>query len=422
MKKITQTGYIPISSIGLILWNYLRWFKVFLVFYMLPTVIFFAIGYFTNKEKILAVLNNFVAFWTAMKMFAGNQAVLQSAGASLQSSINALTHSASYIILSVSGFIVMIICYTCMFVGFKHAFYEKISITKIMKEGFDKILNLIWTFLSLIILVFFVVLACLLIIIPMGMVLGDSSQYIILPIAIVMFLIFYSMFAFYVPIHLFSDNNPFSAMAFSFKTFWNSLGFIIVFALLRTVIFVVISVIIAGVAYLIIHHYYPMIPSVMLIILIAQGLIPLVYTLFPYIGSLATIGLNTMSVFIAYPELLAEDDLGSNTSEPSGSLEFSGSSNGSPSLPPEFFNNQNTNNSSQQNINNSYENNSGITPSTGGEGLSKPMTSRQNNRPFLNERIGETMFERLTSKTQDNPTPNIPQASDTPSDSAPKME
>ncbi|MBR4508848.1 MAG: hypothetical protein IKP23_05225 [Elusimicrobiaceae bacterium] len=64
----------------------------------------------------------------------------------------------------------------------------------------------------------------------------------------------------------------------------------------------------------------------------------------------------------------------------------------------------------------SASNDSPIVLKNAGDGLSTPVHNHQNNRPFLNEKIGETMFEKFTS----NNNPGNPEKAENSNDSEPK--
>ena len=70
-----------------------------------------------------------------------------------------------------------------------------------------------------------------------------------------------------------------------------------------------------------------------------------------------------------------------------------------PSLPTEFFDNDAVKKIADNNYNNqTVGTNPVIKTTNGGEGLSVPVSNHQNNRPFLNQKLDQTEFDRLTSR------------------------
>ena len=308
MKKITQTGRIPISSIGLIIGNYLRYFKVFFVFYIVPMSIFFVGFIVINKEKFFTLLKSALGAFMALKMAAGNPAAIQIALAPFLTILEEVIRTPSFIILCLVSMIVMFICSSCMLVGLKHTFYDKVSISAIAKEGLSKVFDLLWTGISMS-LVLIVSLICLGAIVALpAYILRDQAILLVLPLIVFVFIVV-SMFTFYVPIHFFADNNPFSSAWLSCKTFWSNFGFMFVFGIVMGIIFFLVHVVIGIIAIFILRHYMPMLPASVLIGLIANLFLPILSSLFPYIGSASVYWLNCIIIFIAYPELLDEDKI-----------------------------------------------------------------------------------------------------------------
>ena len=102
------------------------------------------------------------------------------------------------------------------------------------------------------------------------------------------------------------------------------------------------------------------------------------------------------STFVAYPELIEEEEAFSGTYE---KVPENFSSSG-------FAQNYEVNNNSavridttpiQQNYVIGNDDTSSFKTTTGAEGLSVPNTHKSN-RPFLNQKLDQTEFDRLTSK------------------------
>lgn len=395
MKKITQTGHIPMNSLGILLWNYIRFFKVFFVFYIMPLCFIAATFYWTSKEKIMTIIQSLIQLMIVEKIAHNNQALIASAqDAVVKNLLNFLSTPLGLTIVCASV-ILMLICASCLHVGLKHVFYEKSSIIAIAKEGCSKIFDFLWTMISTgllswlggIFLALFILIAIFLG--PLG----------IIP-AIIGYIIFFSLFIFYIPIHFFSDNNPFSSLMLSFKTFWNNIfsmiGIGIVFFVVYLVISALLMAMIIGPVYLYMKGHYPNLPKEVLASSFGYIVAAIAYLFIPY-----TMGWNWLfglMTFVAYPELLDEDKVNTD-------IQITSNSNNEeyPSLPKEFFNDQNSKNISEQNFsgsNNTYQNKPVIKPSSGAEGLSVPNQNHQNNRPFLNQKIDQREFDRFTSRDQ----------------------
>lgn len=395
MKKITQTGHIPMNSLGTLLWNYIRFFKVFFVFYIMPLCFIAATLYFTSKEKIMAIIQSMTQLIIVEKIAYNNQALIASAQDALAKSLLNFLSTPLGLTIVCASVILMLICASCLHIGLKHSFYEKSSIIAIAKEGCSKIFDFLWTMISTgllswlggIFLALFILVALFLG--PLG----------IIPV-IVGYIIFFSLFIFYIPIHFFSDNNPFSSLMFSFKTFWNNIfsiiGIGIVFFVIGFVVSAVLMLVIIVPVYLYMKGHYPNLPKEVLASSFGYIVASVAYLFIPY-----TMGWNWLfglMTFVAYPELLDEDNNESGT-------QISSNSNGGgyPSLPKEFFSDQGNKNISEQNFsgsNNTYQNKPVIKPSSGAEGLSVPNQNHQNNRPFLNQKIDQREFDRFTSRDQ----------------------
>jgi len=397
MKKITQTGNIPINSIGLLIENYFRYFKVFFAFWILPTFLFFLLNFFLNKEKFVAIYNNLVAVIIASSMH--NSIALEAVKTSFTNSFTNLTSSPAYIAINILSWIVMFVFMSCLLVGIKHTFYERVSLVAIFKEGVKKILNFLWTSISMSILLF-ITIGCLvaLLVIP-AYLLGDSAQIIlILPVFIaIIFLI--SMFAFYMPLHFFSANNPLSCLYYSMKTFFSNILSLIVMCFAAILVQLLISGIIAAMGFICftlfkngiikLDHITPTFIYIMSAVFIAAMFF------LPYFTNIMHIMVAT-STFIAYPELLEEEE--------NMNLVYSGTYE---KVPEDFsshrlgqdrdsaINIEPVQNQQRPIIGN--EDTSSFKTTTGAEGLSVPNTHKSN-RPFLNQKLDQTEFDRLTSK------------------------
>ena len=394
MKKITQTGHIPLSSIGLIFTNYLRYFKIFFVFYFLPTCIFLLTIFFTHKEKIFTLLQNAKNYWIVSKT--GVAPMIQAQEEILNQSLRAFASPTFFAILLLS-LIVGVICYSSLLIGIKHCFYRRVNTLDVLKEGFVKLPSLLWTHISFALMLILTYALCFAVLyIPLKLTFGDPNIIAAFTIPLILLSLFVcSFFIFYIPIHFFSKNNPFSSMWYSMKTFWGNFIFMLVFGLLLLLLHLLVSFFVALPAYFIIRHYVAALPFVAVVYVISKIILPLVYTLVPYLSFRF---ISFFVIFIAYPELLDEDKVNTD-------IQITSNSNNEayPSLPKEFFNDQNSKNISEQNFsgsNNTYQNKPVIKPSSGAEGLSVPNQSHQNNRPFLNQRIDQREFDRFTSRDQ----------------------
>lgn len=366
MKKITQTGHIPVGSIGLIFGKYLKWFKVFFVFYFIPLVISWFAHFLINREKILLVIRNFKESFLAIQ--AKNPVLLEAAKTSLDNSLTSLSTSPKAFIINVIFAIVMLVCGTCLVVGAKHTFYKEISISEIAKEGFSKVVDLLWTGISMVLMVLLTIIGGIIIFALPTAILGQGSIILIIPIFIAI-LIGYSMFVFYIPIHFFSGNNMVSSALFSCKTFWSSFAFILVALLLSVFISSLFMGIVFGLGFVsafVLHNNIMIALSAILFALVSS-----------YTGCMG-IGLSAIAIFVAYPELLEEDKIDTGTTV------ISEINEATISIPEHFSGNQNTMGS--------------VTfGSNAGEGLSVP-NSHKNDRPFLNQKPDQTEFDRWTSK------------------------
>lgn len=406
MRAITQTGIISINSIGTLLWNYVKFFKVFFVFYVLPYIAMIATIYFTCKEKVMPIIESITQYIIVSKTFPINHALMKEAEQVVTERILSFLFTPEGIILSLLSLIVILISTTCLYVGLKHTFYNKVSIFDIAKEGFSRIFDFLWTSISLV-LILWLCGIFLVIFFFIAIFLGPLG---IIPM-IIGYIIFFTSFVFYIPIHFFSDNNPFSSLWYSFKTFWSNIfsliGIGIVFFVVEIIVNCVLMAITMIPLYLYLKGHYPNLPQDIFLNKFTTLALLASYLFIPY-----TMGWHWLSVlitFVAYPELLSDD-------EENGNLSISLNSNGG----TEFVAGNNNQNPFEQNVpgSSNYENASGITPAYGGNGLSNPVSSHKNNRPFLNEKLGETQFERLTSSVmKDSPKPENPGNVDNTQDS-----
>lgn len=372
MQKITQTGHIPINSIGLIFSNYFRWFKVFCVFYLIPFIIFLLTLFLTHKEKIFTLLQTYKTYWLVSKT--GIATMIPAQEKVLNQSLSAFV-SPSFFIIVCLGLIVGLICYSCLIVGIKHCFYSEVKIGNIFKEGFVRLPDFLWTNISFIIMFILSYLVCFAILfVPIKLLTFDRNLFFVFIIPLILLAIFiWSFFIFYIPIHFFSKNNPISSMWCSMKTFWKNFGFIIVFGIVIAVVSVLVSLLIGMIAYFIMRHYITL-PAKILFPIILNIILPLVYALLPYLNFRL---ISFFIVFIAYPELLDEEEENDNAI---------------------IIESTDVREDNQNNINilSPIESDNSL-------GLSQQRSSHQNTRPFLNEKISNTLFEKLTSREIDTP-------------------
>ncbi len=407
MRKITETGNIPISSIGTILWNYLRFFKVYFVFYIIPSIATFSAIYFTSKEKIMLMFQNAMQLVMVAKMTPDNQMLVNAANdAFTQSAIN-LFSSPSYVIIWILSLVLWVIAGSCFFVGLKHSFYKEVSISAIFKEGFRKTLWFLWTMFSMFLLsmIFAFVIGILAgifasVLILAIMSLGKNA----IPLMYVMYFLFFcicfSPFVFYIPIHFFSENNPFSSLWYSFKTFWSNffslIGMGIVCSIIGLVSTLIVIILIGIPIYMYVKGQNPGLPRELLMYKLSYVWMAIFYLFIPYTVLLYFV--PTLQTFVAYPQLLEEEDDNDNIEGP---------------ITPDIEQ-QNEKTAPSFIANNA----SGLTPQV--------MPNHQNRRPFLNEKIGETMFEKLTSRNIEKPepqqNPDTPQTPDASNKTEPKGE
>lgn len=397
MKKITQTGNIPINSITLLIGNYFRYFKVFFVFWILPTFLFLLVNFFLNKEKFIAIYNNLIAVVIASSMH--NSIALNAVKTSLTNSFASLTSSPTYIAVNILSWLVMFVFMSCLLVGIKHTFYEKVSIIAIFKEGVKKFLNFLWTIISMSILVFVTIFCFIALLALPAYILGDSAQFILIFPVFIGIVFITSMFAFYMPLHFFSDNNPLSCISYSVKTFFSNILSLIVMFCAAILVQLLISGIIAAIGFICftlfkngvirLDHITPT-----FIYIISAVVISAMFFM-PYFTNIMHI-MVAASTFVAYPELIEEEEIFSGTYE---KVPENFSSSG-------LTQNYEANNNSairidpapiQQNYVIGNEDTSSFKTTTGAEGLSVPNTHRSN-RPFLNQKLDQTEFDRLTSK------------------------
>ncbi len=369
MQKITQTGRIPISSIGLILINYLRWFKVFIVFYFVPMILILVALIATNKDKFVLLSQNVIGFYMTAKTPLGQMAEQQ-----LNASVNALLHSPSFVAIFIIGIILSLICNSCLLVGLKHTFYKEVKLFAIFKEGFNKIPEFLWTIVSL----FLIVYLPLLLIPSIGLIFPGLSMFLMLILLFLMgILLWPALQSFYIPIHFFSDNNLISSAKFAFTTFWRNflsmLCISIVFGFLVLLSYIPIFLVL----FFVIKHYLPMLPKEAAIFLGTNVFPFLITILFPYLSAFAMVAVNCIATFIAYPELLDEEEENDNAI---------------------IIESTDVREDNQNNINilSPIESDNSL-------GLSQQRASHQNTRPFLNEKISNTLFEKLTSREVDTP-------------------
>lgn len=397
MKKITQTGNIPINSISLLIGNYFRYFKVFFVFWILPTFLFLLANFFLNKEKFIAIYNNLIAVIIAASMH--NSMALDAVKTAFTNSFASLTSSPAYIVMNILSWLVMFVFMSCLLVGIKHTFYEKVSIIAIFKEGIKKFFNFLWTSISMSVLLLITIICFGALLVLPAYILGDSAQIIlILPVMIGMIFIV-SMFAFYMPLHFFSDNNPLSCISYSVKTFFSNILSLIVMFFAALLVQLIISGIIAAIGFICftlfkngvirLDHITPT------FIYIVSAVVISAMFFMPYFTNIMHIMLAA-STFVAYPELIEEEAVYSGTYE---KVPENFSSSG-------FAQNYEVNNNSAVRIDNTpiqqnyvigNEDTSSFKTTTGAEGLSVPNTHKSN-RPFLNQKLDQTEFDRLTSK------------------------
>ena len=384
MKLITQTGRIPVSSIGVVIGNYLRFFKVFFVFYFIPQILSVLFFFISDREKSLVVWQKFLALAVSVKT--KNPVVIVAAKNSLRDAIAALISTPTAIAFGIFLLIAALFLASCYFVGLKHTFYKKVSIAAILQEGFSKAFELLWTGISMaLVWVLFLICGVLIFAIPV-FVLGDAGIVLIAPI-IVFFVIMYSMFVFYIPIHFFSDNGPISSAILSCKTFWSSFLFIIVYGLASVLISFAVSLLASGIGYLAFHVVH----NISIMVLLAA----FNFMIGSYIGHLFVSG-SIIAVFVAYPELLDENEVNKTLMSYNGSQSMD--------YPTEVISMDEVRKASENNYKMPSLNEGVYKPTVkttdAGEGLSVP-NSHKNDRPFLNQKLEQTEFDRLTSKGQD---------------------
>ena len=384
MKIITQTGRIPVSSIGVVIGNYLKFFKVFFVFYFLPQILTVLFFFISDREKSLLVWQKFLALAVSVKT--KNPVVIAAAKNSLGDAIAALISTPTAIAFGIFFLIAALFLASCYFVGLKHTFYKKVSIAAILQEGFSKAFELLWTGISMV-LVWILCLICGLLIFAIPVyVLGAAGLLFIVPM-IVFFVIMYSMFVFYIPIHFFSDNGPISSAILSCKTFWSSFLFIIVYGIALLPISFVVSLLASGIGHLafnVVHN------TSITVLLAAFNLM-----IGSYIGQMFVAG-SIIGIFVAYPELLDENEVNKTLMSYNGSQSMD--------YPTEIISRDEVKLSSENNYKMPSLNEGVYKPTVkttdAGEGLSVP-NSHKNDRPFLNQKLEQTEFDRLTSKGQD---------------------
>lgn len=297
MREITQTGRIPIEALGTILLNHLKFLKVFFVFYLLPVLSIGFMFYITNKEKIFAVISDFVKFAAAQKMAQGNTAILNSVQNSLQESLTSLISSPSFIVLFLISFVLMFVLGSCLLTGTKHTFYKKISIVDIAKEGIGKTIEFVWTILSMHIMIFLVVGVIVLFVTIPVMILGPVAMALLILPLIIGGAIVGSMFAFYIPIHFFADNGPISTMLMSCKTFWKNFFPILGINIVVGIVLFILMVIIGIPMYIFMYSVNPDLSGDVFIRIFQ-------FIFLPYMAGYLS---PLFMTFIAYPELLDEE-------------------------------------------------------------------------------------------------------------------
>lgn len=407
MKEITQTGRIPFSAIGIILKNYLRWFKIVLVFYILPTLLILSCAYFLFKDKLASILQSLMIV-TQMPKTPQTLEMVKTLVKSI--------FSPSLIIFALIAMIVGFVCYSCSLVGLKHTFYKKLSIVAVAKEGLKRIFGLLWTNISLFIFVFFFSMmagffSSFLVSISNG---NQTISIISLILSCLFFIFVYTSTVFYIPIHFFAKNSPLSSMWYSFTTFWSNILFLIAFMILLLVVIIVVNSIFGIIIFFALKHYLPL--PVPYLIMITYYALALISMIFPYTGLYSIFFTNILMIFVAYPELLEDennDNAGSITGFGNEDRPISLNSHEQyPTSSDDFF--SNALEQSKQKYNNSEiriesiqlqqgqvigrDSTSSFKTTTGGEGLSVPSNNHQNNRPFLNQKMDQTEFDRLTSK------------------------
>lgn len=297
MKQIVQTGSVPVNSLGTVFINYLKYFKVYFCFGIIPSIICFTSMFFVLKDKALVLSQQLISVQPIL--LTNNKDLIIPALKGLLSTVFSILLAPTFLCTALINIVIGIIAFSCLFVGIKHTFYERMDLGAILKEGFNNTFRCIWTmityFLAYVVLM---IVATMLNHMVISFVQGfDPIVARVISLAISLFLSATIMF--YPCIHLFAANNPFSTMYFSLTTLCKSfLSWLIV-----VLIYVFVNIVIwGGVAFIIITIIFGgQFVNINYTTVIILGTIAIL--VLPYLTNMSQIMLGIMT-FIAYPELL----------------------------------------------------------------------------------------------------------------------
>ena len=388
MIKINKTGRIPLSSIGLILKQYIKYFKAYFIFAVIPWVLWCLAFYFTQREIAKSIIDR-ITFCLMPLAFVGNSSVF-----------DPVPITPSLILFDILSLIFVGFCFSCLVISLKHTFYKKLSIIVVLKEEFKNILPSLIMFFSFSII-------CVLVTMVMSLLQHFVFPHIKLPNTFLSSLILWhfplvllSFFVFYPCIYLFSKNGIFGSLLYSIKTFFSNILIMIIpfivsicFGLILR--YIINELITTGIK-LFAKGTFQLQQITPTVIWTAVILFMILSGIMLYIIYVSNIMIALMT-FVAYPELLGEDKQTQDTLTLAPS---SGPEEEYPSLPTEFFDGDKVKkiheNNNKQTVNkNIYK--PVIRTTDAGEGLSVPNT-HTSDRPFLNQKLDQTEFDRLTSR------------------------
>ncbi len=297
MKRITQTKQIPISSLKIVFINYLKFFKSYFVFGVIPSIICFASMIFVLRNKVLALSQQMISLQPVF--LSQNKDLILSSLKGVLATILSIITSPSFILAVLINIAITVIAFSCLLIGIKHTFYKKQDLGAILKEGLNNTFRFLWTMLTYAAIYILAVCVGTLLNFTLLSSLSDFEMlYKILTYLVITICI--STTVFYPCIHLFSANDPFSAIYFSFSTlFKNFLPWLIVFIVSFAVKLVI------GISFVVVFFSFIFMGKAMnFSALIIAGVIALL--VLPYLTNMSQIMISIMT-FIAYPELFDND-------------------------------------------------------------------------------------------------------------------
>ena len=409
MYKITEIRNLNLrrdKPVSTIIGNYLSWFKVFFFLFYLPITLFLVALAYTPQVKI------FFGKIQALSMNYYSMVIANHAQVSYSSLLfeqfKLLLKDPYVLTLFLIGIILILLMNAACWAGLKHSFYPKISLTATIKEGLDKF----WKITLM--LVISIVLGFInnrfghsMVPVEFGQAFAALSHWTIFAIIFMFIILFVLPLVLMPAVFIFSDEGPLWAFPVTIvkslikgiRIYYKNFSKYVYLFLIILVIFVIM-----GLAYYlgmrlcvwwvkqhiqdIMQYVFKNPENLKFIIKIALFVLWVIWGIYLYAACFLNCAMQ-MTLFILYPELL-EGNSALQTEEQY------------PSLPEDFFEKTPAkpfpSNEVQQMQNISITHNTpSIKTTDGSEGLSVP-SSHTNNRPFLNQKLDQAEFDRLTSK------------------------